>query len=221
MTVPPVPLSAAMREGSMAEHEAAEGASFIGELLAGRVTDEGYVAYLLRLRAIYAALESVGRELRGDPFVAAVHDPALERLDSIDADLAHWAPGSPRGTDSPAAADYVARLRDSAAWGGLFLAHHYTRYLGDLSGGQAIGRLLDRERGLSGRGTAFYRFEAVPRPRRYKDAYRARVDDLGATPEQSERVVAEVKVAFALNQALFDELAAQLPRWRRTTDGSA
>ena len=45
------PLSTAMREGSRAEHEAAESSSFIGELLAGRVSEAGYTAYLLRLLA--------------------------------------------------------------------------------------------------------------------------------------------------------------------------
>lgn len=233
-------LSAAMREGSMAEHEAAEGSSFMGELLAGRVAEEGYAAYLLRLRAVYAALEAVGRAHRDDPFVAAVHDADLERLATIDADLEHWLdehrldehrlegrPGtdgsrgeSPRTLTSPAAAAYVARVEAAAEWGGLFAAHHYTRYLGDLSGGQAIGRILDRTFSLDGAGTAFYRFEAIPKPKTYKDAYRARLDGLGATPEQVDRIVAEVKVAFGLNQALFDELGAELPRWQRTPSPS-
>jgi len=210
------PLSAAMRDGSRAEHEAAEGSSFMSELLAGRVAPEGYAAYLLRLRAVYEALEQVGRERRDhDPLVAAVHDPALERLALIDADLDHWSPGGPRTTDSPAASAYVDRVRASAVWGGLYAAHHYTRYLGDLSGGQAIGRVLDREFDLEGRGIAFYSFTEIPKPKPYKDGYRARLDALGTDPAETARVVDEVKVAFNLNQALFAELSAHLPAWRR------
>jgi heme oxygenase len=208
-------LSAAMREGSRAEHEAAEGSSFMGELLEGRVSEEGYAAYLLRLRAVYAAMEAVGRDLAHDPIVAAVHDTDLERLAALDADLDHWAPGGSREVESAAAAAYVARLEASAAWGGLFAAHHYTRYLGDLSGGQAIGRCLDRAFGLEGRGIAFYDFAAVGKPKPYKDGYRARLDGLGLSAEETERVVEEVKVAFGLNQALFEELSLELPRWRR------
>lgn len=208
-------LSLAVREGSRAEHEAAEGSAFVTELLAGRVTAEGYAAYLRRLRAVYAALERVGRAHRDDPWVAAVHDPDLERLDAIDADLAHWSPGGPREEHTPAVATYVERLAASTAWGGLVVAHHYTRYLGDLSGGQAIGRTLQRTFGLAGAGTAFYDFPAIPRVKPYKDAYRARLDALGATPEQTERVVAEVRTAFDLNRALLTELGADLPRWRR------
>lgn len=212
-------LSTAMREGSRTEHEAAEGSAFMGELLAGRVSGAGYAAYLLRLRAVYAAMEAVGRDRLEDPYVAAVHDPALERLAAIDADLAHWAPGAQPEVDSPATTAYVSRLRESSAWGGLFAAHHYTRYLGDLSGGQAIGRFLDREHDLGGRGTAFYRFEAIGRVKPYKDAYRARLDALQASPSDVDRVVEEVKVAFGLNQALFAELGADLPRWRRAAVG--
>ncbi len=217
MTTTLLALSAAMREGSRAEHEAAEGSSFMSELLDGGIRPEGYTAYLLRLRTVYAAMESVGRQHLDDPFVAAVHDVDLERLAAIDADLDHWSPGGPREVDSPAADAYAARLRASAAWGGLFAAHHYTRYLGDLSGGQAIGRCLDRAFDLDGRGIAFYDFSAIGKPKPYKDAYRARLDDLGTSPEETDLVVAEVKVAFGLNQALFEELGRDLPRWRRAS----
>lgn len=208
-------LSAAMREGSRAEHEAAEGSVFMTELLDGRISAAGYTAYLLRLRVVYEAMEAVGRAHRDDPLVAAVHDPALERLGAIDADLEHWAPGGPRTVGSPVAAAYAERLRAAAAWGGLFAAHHYTRYLGDLSGGQAIGRCLDRAFDLGGHGTAFYDFSAVGRPKPYKDRYRARLDALGATEDQTRRVVDEVKVAFGLNQALFDELGRDIAAHRR------
>ncbi|WP_300682290.1 heme oxygenase (biliverdin-producing) [Nocardioides sp.] len=210
-------LSTAMRVGSQADHEAAEGSTFMEELLGGRINEAGYAAYLQRLRPVYAALESVAADLAaaGDPIVGAVHDPILERLASIDADLEHWAPGAAHEVDSPAAAAYVARIREAAAWGGLFAAHHYTRYLGDLSGGQAIGRILDRAFELDGAGIAFYDFTAIEKPKLYKDAYRARLDGLGLSEADVERVVAEVRVAFGLNQALFAELSTQIEEFRR------
>jgi hypothetical protein len=46
------PLSAAMKEGSIAQHEAAEHSSFVSELLGGRVNEQGYSDYLLRLRVV-------------------------------------------------------------------------------------------------------------------------------------------------------------------------
>lgn len=213
------PLSVAMREGSMAEHKDAEGSPFVEGLLAGRVNEAGYVQFLGRLRKIYVAMESVGRSLASDPIVAAVYDEKLERLASIDADLAYWTGGEPYEIDSPAADEYVARLEASAEWGGLYLAHHYTRYLGDLSGGQVFGTVLKREFDLGDVGASFYRFVDIPKPKRYKDAYRARMDDLGLSAEQIDRVVAEVKVAFNLNQGLFADLGGTLELYRRTPKG--
>ena len=206
------PLSVLMRDGSRAEHEAAETSSFMSELLAGRVSAEGYAHYLTLLRRVYAAMESVGRDLSGDPCASAVVDRGIERLAAIDEDLEHWGVVD---AESPAAEAYVARLQASRSWGGLFVAHHYTRYLGDLSGGQAIGRILDRELDLDGRGLAFYRFDGVPRPKLYKDAYRARLDALALDESERQRVLAEVKVAFALNGALFSEMTTHLDRYAR------
>lgn len=218
------PLSTAMREGSQAEHTAAEGSAFMTELLAGRVSEAGYVAYLARLRAVYAAIEGTGRALAAEPAVAAVLDADLERLAAIDADLAAWTARDPEAAAaarrdaaaSPAAAAYADRVAASATWAPLFVAHHYTRYLGDLSGGQAIGRILSRAFELeSADGVAFYAFDAVPKPKPYKDGYRARLDGLDLSPVDKQRVVDEVRVAFNLNQALFAELSLRLDDYRR------
>lgn len=205
-------LSTLMRHGSSVEHEAAESSSFMSELLGGRIAASGYAAYLSRLRRVYEALEEMGRELAGDPVAGAVVDPALERLAAIDADLDHW------GTDeatSEATDAYVARLRGTADSGCAYLAHHYTRYLGDLSGGRAIGRILQRAFELDEAGVSFYEFVQIPKPKPYKDAYRARLDALALTAHERQQVLDEVKIAFGLNQALFDELGADLDRYRR------
>jgi heme oxygenase len=206
------PLSVAMKEGSSHEHSAAEQSPFVSELLAGRVNEQGYTDYLLRLRMVYAELEDAVRARRADPIVFAVYDPALERLAAIDQDLDHWAPGASHDVESAAAQAYRGRIAD-ASWAGALVAHHYTRYLGDLSGGQAIGRILDRTFKLGGAGLAFYDFPMRPKP--YKDSYRDRIDSLDLDAAGIDRAVDEVKVAFGLNQAVFDELAGNLPAYRR------
>ena len=209
------PLSVAMKEGSTAEHDAAEHSPFVAELLAGRVNAQGYADYLRRLRVVYGALEQAMRARRNDPLVAAVYDPALERLAAIDADLEHWAPGATHEVESAAAEAYRERIA-GASWGGALVAHHYTRYLGDLSGGQIIGKMLDRTFGLNGAGLAFYAFPVRAKP--YKDEYRVRLDGLTLDADEVGRAVDEVKVAFRLNQGLFDELAGNLPAYRRAAD---
>ena len=206
-------LSVFMRDGSRVEHEAAEGSVFMDRLLAGGIAEQTYLDYLGHLREIYAAMEEVGNANRSDAAVSAVHDPALERVAAIEADIAFWSQrtgAEPAEPGSPATKAYVERLRASADWGGFFVAHHYTRYLGDLSGGQAIGAILSREYGLSGSGVEFYAFPEIAKPKLYKDAYRERLDALALTSEEKHAVVEEVKVAFSLNQALFAELSRSL-----------
>jgi heme oxygenase len=207
------PLSALLREGSHAEHQEAEGSSFMTELLGGRVSAEGYAVYLSCLRRVYAALEGAAATLSADPLASAVIDPSLERLAAIDADLEFW--GGFVEHASPATDAYVSRIQQAAAWGGTFVAHHYTRYLGDLSGGQAIGRLLARQFELDESGVAFYAFPEIPKPKPYKDAYRERLDALPLDADEQQRVLAEVKAVFGLNGALFAELTQQLPDWQR------
>lgn len=206
------PLSTLLREGSAAEHRDAESSSFMSELLAGRVNASGYAAYLTRLRHVYAALEGAARRLANDPIAGEVIDPRLERLAAIDADLAFW--GGPVDIDSPATRAYVTRVEEISDSGASFVAHHYTRYLGDLSGGQAIGRILTRTFELDAQGVAFYAFPEIPKPKPYKDAYRARLDALPLSETDRDGVLAEVKTVFGLNGALFSELTGQLDRWR-------
>lgn len=206
-------LSALLRTGSRSEHTAAEGSSFMSELMGGRINEAGYAHFLGLLRRVYAALETTAAELANDPLASQVIDPAIERLAAIDADLDHWGRTE---FDSPATDAYVARIRESASWGGLFVAHHYTRYLGDLSGGQAIGRIISRDFGLEGGvGVAFYEFTEVPKPKLYKDAYRARLDALPLDEAESARVLDEVKAVFALNGGIFAEMTTHLQRYAR------
>ncbi len=124
----PESLSLAMRDGSRAEHDAAEQSPFISELLAGRVNTDGYVDYLMRLQMIYTAIEDAVRTHREDPLVAAVYDPVLERHHALAADLEHWAPGTRRQVNSAAAQAYQDRIA-KADWTGALVAHHYVRYL--------------------------------------------------------------------------------------------
>ncbi|EFQ83782.1 heme oxygenase [Aeromicrobium marinum DSM 15272] len=211
----PVPLSTLLREGSAAEHRETEGSSFMTELLAGRVGAAGYLTYLVRLRRVYVALEEMARVLADDPVAAAVIDPRLERLAGIDADVAFWSERTGEVADDTSGAvdRYVGRIAAATDDPSVFVAHHYTRYLGDLSGGQVIGRLLERTFDLGGRGISFYAFPEIPKPKPYKDTYRATLDALPLGPADRDRMLEEVKAVFGCNGEVFDELTAELPRW--------
>ncbi|WP_235735807.1 biliverdin-producing heme oxygenase [Nocardioides alcanivorans] len=214
------PLSVAMREGSMSEHEQAEHAGFTTDLMAGKINALGYLHYLEGLRTVYRALEKVGRELATTSPVDGIHDTQLERSSALDADIDYWAAraGVAAGShSSPAAEAYAARIEATVDNPARYAAHHYTRYLGDLSGGLAIGRILARtyELDADGEGLSFYRFEQIEKPKVYKDGYRAALDALPVTAEQRDEIVTEVKAAFGCNQAFFVELGENLAAYQR------
>ena len=89
------------------------------------------------------------------------------------------------------------------------LAHHYVRYLGDLSGGQVIGRMMQRHYGVSDECVTFYRFAEIPKTKPYKDNYRAALDALPIDAADRERLLAEAADAFLLNLNLFNALGAR------------
>ena len=123
-----------VREESVADHRDAERSEFMSAVFSGDVTRVEYAALVVQLQAVYAALDEAAARHRNDAVVGAFFDPALERGAAIQADLAALPP-----TAVPLmkpTVEYVARIREvSDEWPGAVVAHHYTRYLGDLSGG--------------------------------------------------------------------------------------
>lgn len=113
-------------------------------------------------------------------------------------------------TARPETMAYAHRIEQAAETDPtLLIGHHYTRYLGDLSGGQVLRRVVARTFGLTdGAGGAFYVFPLIPDPAAYKAAYRDRLDRLNLGEPVAGAVVAEAVRAFELNQHLFAALAA-------------
>lgn len=209
-------LAARMKTGSQAEHTEAESSNFMNALLKGEVNEQGYADYLAALRPVYAALEEVSAQLLDHPVVGSMIDQGLDRLATIDADIAVWASGETPDLSSEAVDAYTARIRATLDNPVLFVAHHYTRYLGDLSGGQAIGALLGRAFNITdGTGLSMYRFDAIEKPKPYKDGYRARLNELALSDADKDAIVDEVRIAFGLNSAVFIELGKNLPQYQR------
>ncbi len=201
-------LSVLLREGTRAEHEAAEGTRFVEELLGGRLTLRAYADLALQLHTVYTALEEVGAQVRRTPAGAGVVFDELARVPALESDLAHLlGPGwRAEAEPLPATAAYAAAVRAGGDDVGPYVAHAYTRYLGDLSGGQVIGRMVQRHYGVGDEGVAFYAFPAVPKPKPFKDRYRARVDALPLGTAARAAVVEEARAAFRHNRALFAAL---------------
>lgn len=207
-TVSVMPFSAALRERTRKAHEEAESSPFVRELLEGKQSRSDYVALAGQQYFVYQALEAVAEQLREDAVAGAFIAPELTRLPAIEADLDFLDPGwRERLQPLPATQAYVETIRRTADWPGGFIAHHYTRYLGDLSGGQVIRTLLQRQFGFGADGVSFYLFADIEKLKRFKDAYREQLDAVPWDDAERERVLAEANVAFRCNEAVFVELA--------------
>ncbi|MCP9619357.1 biliverdin-producing heme oxygenase, partial [Nocardia otitidiscaviarum] len=91
---------------------------------------------------------------------------------------------------------------------------HYTRYLGDLSGGQVIRGTAEKLWDLpkKGDGVRFYVFDRIGNPAAFKREYRELLDALPIGGDDTERVLDEARRAFAMNTDMFGELAEEFAR---------
>ncbi|MFB6437299.1 heme oxygenase (biliverdin-producing) [Streptomyces sp. NPDC056411] len=210
------PFSTLIRTASHAQHTEAENASFMGDLLGGRLGVTAYRRYTEQLWFVYRALEDTSGALAGDPVAGPFLRPELARTAELERDLAHlggpaWHEGL---TPLPATAAYADRVTACARdWPAGYVAHHYTRYLGDLSGGQIIRGTAEKTWGFArkGDGVRFYVFEEIANPAAFKREYRALLDALPVDDLEKQRVVDECKHAFRLNGAVFRELGEEFP----------
>lgn len=204
--------SGELRRATWGEHESSEHSTFMEDIMRGRATRDDYAALVAQHYFMYVALEAAAEKFTQDPAYTGFHPAALVRLPSLEADLEHlmgegW---RDRIAPVPAVAAYAARIREVADQGWLpgILAHHYTRYLGDLSGGQAIARVVARQHDLDEAGVAFYAFPELGDLRAFKTAYRDGLDALGTDLDEAERqrVVDEVREAYRFNTETFIDL---------------
>ena len=207
----PATVSERLRAATREIHAAAERRSFLAALLGGSLNLDAYARYLAQLARVYSALEARA-DRPDDP--APLGDRRLDRSATIDHDLA--ALGHPAWREEfpehPATAAYADRIREvaDAPEAARYLAHHYTRYLGDLSGGRIIAARVREHYGATDAELTFARFDGIGSPERYKRDYRTALDALddraaGALVDEAER-------AYALNIAIFDALDAESMR---------
>lgn len=201
-----------LREATWQLHREVERSGLMRRILGGRFERAQYVALLHNLHAIYATLEPLLLRHAKHPWIAAIHDPALFRADALRDDL-RVLEGSPAelvaaGPLRPAAREYVARLQslDRGA-PQLLAAHAYVRYLGDLSGGQALARVVARALALTPpAGVRFYDFGPPAQVEQRAAAFRAGLAQIPADATGAQQLATEAQRAFELHGALFREL---------------
>jgi heme oxygenase (biliverdin-producing, ferredoxin) len=214
------PFSTLIRVASHEQHTEAETSTFMSDLLGGRLGVDAYARYTEQLWFLYRALEEASGALRDDPVAGPFIKPELMRTAELERDLSHllgprWREGL---SPLPATAAYAARVTECAhSWPAGYVAHHYTRYLGDLSGGQIIRDKAERTWGFArkGDGVRFYVFEHIANPAAFKRGYRELLDAVNADDLEKQRIIDECKRAFDFNGAVFRELGAATEPHRR------
>uniref|UniRef100_A0A3B5M1U0 heme oxygenase (biliverdin-producing) n=1 Tax=Xiphophorus couchianus TaxID=32473 RepID=A0A3B5M1U0_9TELE len=214
-TLEPRDLSEQIKEVTKESHVRAENTELMLSFQRGQVTLQQYKLLLCSLYEIYQALEEEMDRNSNHPAVAPIYFPAeLARLKSIEKDLEFfYGPDWREKIVVPAATQrYSHRLRQIGKENPEFLvAHAYTRYLGDLSGGQVLGRIAQKSMGLkSANGLSFFTFPGVSSPNLFKQLYRSRMNSVELTEEERNGMLEEAVRAFELNIQVFDGLQKML-----------
>ncbi|AOF82529.1 heme oxygenase family protein [Methyloversatilis sp. RAC08] len=206
-------LAARLRTETAPLHRHAERSGLMARLLQGRIETRAYCSLLRSLHLIYDALESGLALHAGRPDIAPLCLPELPRTAALHDDLCalHGSSWSDDILPTKAAIEYAARLKAlSVEQPALLASHSYVRHLGDLHGGQVLGRVVSGALQLQdGRGTRFYAFdgEVGSLIRRYRDG----LDTLPQDAARIDALVAEAQSGFRRHIAMFDELAAAMP----------
>ncbi|QVL52477.1 MAG: biliverdin-producing heme oxygenase [Cyanobium sp. M30B3] len=211
-----IALASQLREGTKKAHTMAENTGFVSCFLKGVVDKASYRTLVADLYFVYDAMEQEIGKLRaaGHPVVGPVGFPELNRRESLEQDLAFYFGEGWRNSvkATPAAQEYVARIHQIAHESPeLLVGHHYTRYIGDLSGGQILKAIAQKAMNLGEHdGLRFYAFDAIPDEKGFKANYRATLDALPIDQATADRIVAEANHAFHLNMTMFQELEGNL-----------
>lgn len=207
-------LAKQLREGTTKSHSMAENVSFVKSFLGGVVDKKSYRKLLANLYFVYTAIEEEIENNQQNQAIQVIYFPELYRQKSLIQDLNYY-----YGSDwhnciepSKAAKNYVERIHDIGKnQPELLVAHAYTRYMGDLSGGQILKKIAQSAMQLSGnQGTAFYDFETIEDDKVFKKFYREALDRIPVNDVQIEQIIAEANLAFNLNMRMFQELNSNL-----------
>lgn len=204
------PLSVQLREGTRKVHREVENTPFVRSFFEGRLSKEVYREFLVQLFHIYTAMEDHHERHSQHEVFGKLYFPELLRKEALLQDLKYYHGNNTWEDKKPmkSTQTYVQRISDlSENWVEGLVAHHYTRYLGDLSGGQQLALVIAKSFKLpSSEGIAFYNFPDIPDYSKFKKDYRALLDVLLVDESSSGKIVDEANRAFELNKGIFEAM---------------
>ena len=206
-----IALSDLLRTGSSSAHAIAEKNPLMVALVRGEVRERMYLALLKYLQPIYSSLEASLYIHRKSATFEGLELAAILRSGPLRSDVDFFEERLDREVELPNGGmcfEYAARLEELARKSPeLLIAHVYTRYLGDLSGGQMIKKSVRKALHLTGGdGTQFYDFKEIEHTGLYKRRFRQWMDSLLFTDSVKRAICDETIEAFRLNYMLADEV---------------
>ncbi|KAJ7989310.1 hypothetical protein DPEC_G00303220 [Dallia pectoralis] len=204
-------LSEMLAAGTKEVHEKAENTQFVKDFLKGRIRKELFKLGHVALYYTYEAMEEEIERNKDHPDFSPLYFPELYRCNALARDLEYFygEDWRERVSCSLATQRYVEHIRQVGEDDPVLLvAHAYTRYMGDLSGGQVLKKVAQRALKLpvTGEGVNFYQFDGIHSAKAFKQLYRSRMNELDLDTATKERLVAEAVMAFQLNIEVFGEL---------------
>lgn len=207
-------LATKLRVGTKKSHTMAENVGFVKCFLKGVVEKKSYRKLVGNFYFIYSTIEEEMAKHSDHPIVSKIYFSELNRKQALEQDLNYYYGYNWREQIqlSPAGEAYVQRIREvSTKEPELLIAHSYTRYLGDLSGGQILKGIAETAMNLAdGEGTAFYEFADITDEKAFKAKYRQALDEMPIDEATSDRIVDEANAAFGINMQMFQELEGNL-----------
>ena len=204
-------LALELKTGTKRSHTAAENTKFVGSFLRGVVSEENYRTLIKDFYFVYSAIEEEMERLKDDEFLNPIYFKELNRLNSLKMDLRYYYGPNWMMEIKPSEAciQYVERIHEVADKDPyLLVGHHYTRYLGDLSGGQILKGIAEKALDLpKNEGLHFYDFPNIEDKKEFKTKYRSGLDQVTTDSHKINDIIAEANYAFRLNMYMFDELS--------------
>ena len=211
-----VALAGQLREGTKKSHTMAENTGFVACFLKGVVEKKSYRKLISDLYFVYQAMEEeIERLVQADhPVIKPIGFKELFRKQTLENDLNFYYGDNWKNeiTISNSAQSYVNRIRLVAKeTPELLVGHHYTRYIGDLSGGQILKKIAKKALNLEGNnGLNFYDFKMIEDEKKFKESYSKVLNSLPIDQKIADKIIEEANEAFTYNMNMFKELEGNL-----------
>ncbi|AFY99581.1 heme oxygenase (biliverdin-producing) [Calothrix sp. PCC 6303] len=207
-------LAIKLRTGTQKAHTAAENVGFTKCFVKGVVDRACFAKFLGNLYCVYSTLENALQTHSEHPLIKPLYFKQLNRQANLIQDLEFYYGKNWQNfiSASPATQIYVDRVKAVAATEPvLLLGHAYTRYMGDLSGGQMFQKLAQSALKLVDyQGTSFYYFEHIPDKAAFKDQYRKALNALPVDDITADKIVKEANDSFQFNMMMAKDLDSYL-----------